>query len=218
MRTFFRNHGLSVTMLGFFLVFFLFGQVYTGHKEYNHEREKAKESPLGLGAYLRSAHFLEATAENWESEFLQMGVYVFATAWLYQKGSSESKDPRKRHQHHATRAVTQDSPWPTRRGGWALRLYEHSLSLAFFTLFAVSFGLHALGGQRLYNEERLRDGDAAISVADYLTSTRFWFESFQNWQSEFLAIASMVLLSIFLREANSPESKQLQTPHWENEE
>jgi hypothetical protein len=218
MRTFLRNHGLSLTMFGFFLFLLFVGQVLSGREEYNEDRQKAGEPALGIAAYLRSPHFVEATAENWESEFLQMGVYVFATAWLYQKGSAESKDPRKRHRHHSDRAVTADSPWPARRGGWVLRIYEHSLSLAFLMLFAVAFILHALGGQRLYNEERLRDGESAFSLSEYMTSSRFWFESFQNWQSEFLAIGSMVVLSIFLREVNSPESKQVQTPHWENEE
>jgi hypothetical protein len=218
MRSFLRNHGLSLAMLGAFVVLLCFGQVYTGLQEYNDERSKAGENEIGLGSYLRSAHFVEATAENWESEFLQMGIYVFATAWLYQKGSAESKDPRKPHRHHSSRVVTRNSPWPARRGGWVLRLYEHSLSLAFFCLFAIAFILHGMGGQRLYNEERMRDGESALSLIEYLTSTRFWFESFQNWQSEFLAIGSMVVLSIFLREVNSPESKQVQTPHWDNEE
>ena len=218
MRTFFRNHGLSLTMFGFFLVLLFVGQVLTGRNEYNEDRRKAGETVLGIGTYLRSAHFVEATAENWESEFLQMGIYVFATAWLYQKGSAESKDPRKRHRHRSSRAVTADSPWPARRGGWVLRLYEHSLSLAFLALFAVAFIFHAVGGQRLYNEERLREGERVLSLIEYATSSRFWFESFQNWQSEFLAIGSMVVLSIFLREENSPESKEVPTPHWENEE
>lgn len=218
MRSFLRNHGLSLTMLGLFFLTFLAGQTWTGLKEYNEERQKAGEAAVGFGAYLLSPHFLEATAENWESEFLQMAVYVFATAWLYQIGSAESKDPRKKHEHRASRAVTPDSPWPARRRGWVLRLYEHSLSLAFFTLFVLAFIVHALGGHRLYNEERRRDAEAAVSLGDYLASSRFWFESLQNWQSEFLAIGSMVVLSIFLREVNSPESKQVQTPHWENEE
>lgn len=218
MRALFRNYGLSLTMLGLFLVFLFGGQVYTGRAEYNDERKKAGDTELGFVDYLHSAHFVEATAENWESEFLQMGMYILATAWLYQKGSAESKDPRKHHLHHATRTIAKDSPWPARRGGWILRLYEHSLSLAFFLLFAIAFTFHATGGQRLYNEERLRDGEPPVALSDYLTSTRFWFESFQNWQSEFLAIGSMVVLSIFLREVNSPESKQVETPHWENEE
>ena len=206
-------------MLGMFFLAFAVGQVFTGLNEYNDEREHRGQSEIGAAEYLRSPHFIETTAENWESEFLQMFVYVFATAFLYQKGSAESKDPRKAHRHKgATRPVRPDSPWPARRGGWVLRIYEHSLSLAFFLLFLIAMALHARGGLRLYNEERLGAGEPAIGMGDYLSSSRFWFESFQNWQSEFLAIGSMVLLSIWLREANSPESKEVQTPHWENEE
>lgn len=217
LRGIFRDHGLSLAMLGCF-VLFLCGQIAAGRHEYNDERQKRHEPPASLGEYLGSAHFVEATAENWESEFLQMFVYVVATAFLYQKGSAESKDPRKRHSHHAPRAVTPDSPWAARRGGWVLRIYEHSLSLAFLVLFLIAFVLHARGGLRLYNEERLGEGEAPLTLGGYLASSRFWFESFQNWQSEFLAIASMVILSIFLRETNSPESKQVPTPHAENEE
>ena len=217
-RGFFRNHGLSVVVLGVLFLTFLAGQIVMGMHQNNEERGKRGEAALDLFQYLRSPHFVEATAENWESEFLQMFVYVLATAFLYQKGSAESKDPRKRHEHKAKRAVTPDSPWPARRGGWVLRIYEHSLSLAFFVLFAIAMILHAKGGLRLYNEERLGEGEPPVAMTEYLTSSRFWFESFQNWQSEFLAIGSMVLLSIWLRETNSPESKEVQTPHWENEE
>ena len=218
MRQFFRNHGLSITMLGLFFGVFLVGQFATGRSEYNDEREKRGEPEVGYAEYLRSAHFVEATAENWESEFLQMFVYVLATAFLYQKGSAESKDPGKHHEHKAKPAVRPGSPWPARRGGWVLRIYEHSLSLAFFILFLIALVFHARGGLRLYNEERLGDGEPAMTLGEYVMSSRFWFESFQNWQSEFLAIGSMVLLSIWLRETNSPESKKVETPHWENEE
>ena len=204
-------------MMGMFL-FFLAGQFVAGRLEYNEERGKQGEPPVDLAEYLSTPHFAEATAENWESEFLQMFVYVAATAFLYQKGSAESKDPDKKHAHHNRRPVQADSPWPVRRGGWARRLYEHSLSLALFSLFLTAFAWHARGGHELYNEERLADGEAPVALADYLTSSRFWFESFQNWQSEFLAIGSMVLLSIWLREANSPESKEVETPHWVNED
>ncbi|MEO6006078.1 MAG: DUF6766 family protein [Opitutus sp.] len=214
----FRENGLSIVVLGVFFVCFLGGQIITGRSKYNDERAQRGSEKLGYRAYLKSPHFVEATAENWESEFLQMGVFVFATAFLYQKGSAESKDPRKRHRHHSTRGVTPDSPWPVRRGGWVLRVYEHSLSLAFLILFSIAFVLHANGGRLLFNEERLAEGEPPLSLTGYLTSSRFWFESFQNWQSEFLAIGCMVVLSIFLREANSPESKKVQTPHWENEE
>jgi hypothetical protein len=148
-------------------------------------------------------------------------MYVLLTAFLYQKGSAESKDPRKKHEHHERckgKPVRPDAPWPARRGGWVLCVYEHSLSLVFLLLFLVAFGVHALGGQRHYNQERLADGEPLLSLGQYLGSSRFWFESFQNWQSEFLAIGCMVVFSIFLREKNSPESKQVTTPYWENEE
>lgn len=217
MRRFLRDHGLSLVMLGLLFLTFLVGQVVSGRNEHNEERRKHGEAELDYSEYLTTAHFGEATAENWESEFFQMFVFVLATAFLYQKGSAESKDPRKKHTHHAAKARP-DSPWPVRRGGWVLRLYEHSLSGALFALFLIAFCWHAQAGLRLYNEERLQDGETILSLSDYLRSSRFWFESFQNWQSEFLAIGAMVVLSIWLREANSPESKQVETPHWENEE
>jgi hypothetical protein len=208
-RLFFRYHGLSLAMFALF-VGFLLGQILTGARELNDERRKRGEAPLVLSDYVRSAHFFEVTAENWESEFFQMFVYVFATSFLYQKGSAESKDPRKKHLHHCVekKSVPPDAPY----------VYEHSLSLAFLTLFLFAFVLHVLGGQRHYNQERLAEGETLVSVGGYLTSSRFWFESFQNWQSEFLAIGSMVVLSIFLREKNSPESKEVETPHGSNEE
>jgi hypothetical protein len=205
-------------MLGLFFCSFLVGQVVSGRNEYNEERKKRGESDVGYTDYLRSAHFGEATAENWESEFFQMFVFVLATAFLYQKGSAESKDPRKKHEHTCTKPVRPDSPWPARRGGWVLRVYEHSLSAALFVLFLIALWWHSRAGHRLYNEERLADGEGPIIWSEYVRSSRFWFESFQNWQSEFLAIGTMVVLSIWLREVNSPESKQVQTPHSENEE
>ena len=218
MRRFLRDHGLSMVMLGLFFVTFLVGQVVSGRGEYNDERRKQGQREVGYGEYLFSPHFGEATAENWESEFFQMFVFVVATAFLYQKGSAESKDPRKKHAHKSSKPVRPDSPWPVRQGGWILRIYEHSLSGALFVLFAIAFAWHARAGQRLYNEERVQDGETAVTLSEYLGSSRFWFESFQNWQSEFLSIGAMVLLSIWLREINSPESKEVETPHWENEE
>jgi hypothetical protein len=217
MSRYFRDHGLSIVMLGLFLLFWS-GQIVTGRSEFNEEGRKHGRAEAGWLAYLRTGHFAEVTAENWESEFLQMFVYVAATAFLYQKGSAESKDPRQRHSHLTRRAPKPGAPWPVRRGGWLLRLYEHSLSLALLGLFLLSFAWHARGGLRHYNEERLLDGEGAVGLSDYLGSSRFWFEAFQNWQSEFLAIGTMVLLTIWLREKNSPESKPVETPHGENAE
>jgi hypothetical protein len=218
MRRFLRDHGLSIVMLGVFFLTFFTGQVIAGRQQYNEDQRKHGAPEVGWIGYLETGHFSEATAENWESEFLQMFVYVLATAFLYQKGSAESKDPRKKHLHKSRRAVKPDSPWPARRGGWMLRVYEHSLSIVLGLLFLACVAWHACGGLRNYNAERAQDGEPLVSLSGYLTSSRFWFEAFQNWQSEFLAIGSMVLLTIWLRETNSPESKSVQTPHWENEE
>jgi hypothetical protein len=218
MRQFFRNHGLSVVMLGLFFLAFLVGQVVSGRNEYNETKKKHGEAEVSFLRYLGTGHFAEATAENWESEFLQMFVFVVATAFLYQKGSAESKDPKEKDHPPPPRPVTAHSPWAVRRGGWALRVYRHSLSLALFLLFLISFVWHVRGGLRHYNEERAQDGESLVTMSYYFTSSRFWFEAFQNWQSEFLSIGAMVLLTIWLREANSPESKEIATPHWANEE
>lgn len=199
-------------MLGVLFLGFLVGQVMTGLREYNDEQRKHGDAEVGYGEYFRTGHFAEATAENWESEFLQMFAYILFTVALYQRGSAESKDPDK--SEPPPRPVAPDSPWPVRRGGWWRRLYAHSLSLAFLGLFLVAFGLHAWSGARLQAEE---EAAGAVSTWSYLATTRFWFESFQNWQSEFLAIGSMVVLSIFLRERGSPESKPVEMPHAENE-
>ncbi len=173
---------------------------------------------MGLLAYLSSGDFLEATFENWESEFLQMGMYVVLTAYLFQKGSSESKpvgEPAPQDQDPRTVRDRSGAPWPVRRGGWVLKLYENSLSIMFFTLFAVSVLLHAIGGAAAYSDDQLNHGGEAVSVGQYLLTSQFWFESMQNWQSEFLAIAVMVGASVFLRQRGSAESKPVAAPHGE---
>jgi hypothetical protein len=141
-----------------------------------------------------------------------MFVYVYITAFLFQRGSAESNDPDRPDE---PRPVTADSPWPVRKGGLWRRLYAHSLSLAFALLFLLSFGFHALSSHWLVNEERLQLGQPALRFSEHFFGSTLWFESFQNWQSEFLAIGSMVVLSIFLREHNSPESKAVEAPHRE---
>ena len=213
----FKKNGLSI-VIGALFVALLIGQILTGERQLNEERQLHGKSPLSLTAYLGSGHFIEATAENWESEFLQMAVYVFFTAWLFQKGSAESKSPDKpqavdRDPRLARGTRLKEAPWPVRRRGWVLRLYEHSLSIAFLTLFLISFVLHAYGGARIHSEEAVAHGQPPQGFWSYVVSSQFWFESFQNWQSEFLSIVAMVVLSIFLRERGSPESKPVDAPH-----
>jgi hypothetical protein len=218
MRKILRENGLSIVFgLSFFLL--LAGQAVAGLYAYNEEQQEHGQPAVGFSDYLASSHFLEATMENWESEFLQMFAFVVLTVFLFQKGSAESKkldeaepvdrDPRKSRNK-------KDAPWPVRQGGLILTLYEYSLSLAFLLLFLMSFALHAVGGAEEYNQNQREHGSSeVVSTLEYMGTPRFWFESFQNWQSEFLAVGAMVVLSIFLRQRGSPESKPVDSPHSE---
>jgi hypothetical protein len=217
MKKFLRHNGLSVVLVACFLALWL-GQAITGHHEYNEEREDLGLPVLNFSAYLSSVHFWEATAENWESEFLQMGAYVLLTVTLVQRGSSESRkpdEPNPQDEDPRQHRSDPDAPWPVKRGGWWLWIYERSLFLAFLLLFLGSSGVHTWAGYRLYNEDQIAHGKAVTDFWGYLGTTRFWFESLQNWQSEFLAVASIVLLSIWLRQWGSPESKPVAAPHAE---
>jgi hypothetical protein len=213
MRQLMRNHGLSIVLVGLFLAIWG-GQVLVGRADSNAERATRGQPPRSLGKYLRSGHFLEATGENWESEFLQMGAFVWLTACLFQIGSPESNDPREPDDDSS--GPKPESPWPARRGGLVRAVYSRSLSLAFAALFLFAMWLHALGGSWEYSEEQVAQGQSPVTIWGYLGTTRFWFESLQNWQSEFLAIASMVILSIFLRHKGSAESKPVDAPHTSN--
>jgi hypothetical protein len=173
LRQFFRDHGLLLTCLALFAVFFV-GMVFSGAATYNQEQqEHGSHEQVSVLHYLTTGDFVEATFENWESEFLQMGMYVVLTAFLHQKGSSESKPIGKRApQDEDPRDITPtaQTPRPVRKGGWLLGLYEHSLAIAFFVLFFASLALHALGGAKAFNEEQLQHGEAAVSTWRYLTT------------------------------------------------
>lgn len=217
MRRVLRENGLSIVWLGLFFFTLIFGQSVTGHREYNSDQREHGRAEVGYAEYVTTGHFLEATMENWESEFLQMFLFVALTAFLYQKGSAESKkldeeeevDRDPRQSKHKP-----DAPWPVRKGGLVLSLYSYSLSLAFLLLFLAAFFLHAAGGAREYNQEQAAHGQPErVTTLQYMATSRFWFESLQNWQSEFLAVGLMVVLSIWLRQKGSPESKPVDAPH-----
>lgn len=217
MRKWLRNNGLSIALLLLFAVS-LVGQVIAGNRVHNTDQLAHGQPSVQLGEYLRSGHFVEAVFENWESEFLQMATFVVLTAYLYQKGSPESRklEGEPELDKHPTKSTGKDAPWPVHRGGLVLKLYSHSLSLALMLLFAVSFLLHAAGGAREYNQEQIEHGAGdPVTMLDYMGTSRFWFESFQNWQSEFLSVAVLVVLAVFLRERRSPESKPVADPHHE---
>jgi len=214
MRRVVRDNGLSITMFALFLVF-LAAQSIAGYKTNNTDNQEHGQPPESYLQYLTSGAFVEATFENWESEFLQMGAYVLLTAFLIQKGSPESKNPDgdQVDQDPRTQRDDPDAPGPVKRGGLVLALYEHSLSLALFGLFLLSLVLHALGGHAEFNQQQLEHGAAPVSLWSFVTSSEFWFQSMQNWQSEFLAVAALTVLGIFLRQRGSPESKPVAAPH-----
>jgi hypothetical protein len=213
MRRFIYHNGLSIT----FFILFLFtwaGQFFAGFSTYNSNRLEDGQLPVSCSQYFYSGHFIQATFENWESEFLQMALFVLFTIWLRQKGSSESKgfegpeevdrepDPNRK-----------GAPWPVRRGGWVLAIYKHSLSIALIMLFVLSFVGHLYGSLKDENDALIRKGLPLKPVGQYVADARFWFESFQNWQSELLSVFAMVVLSVFLRQKGSSQSKPVDAPN-----
>ena len=212
-----KEHGLLLVNAGLFLVFFT-GMILTGAANYSEEQQAHGEPAVSVLQFMATGEFIEATFENWESEFLQMAMYVVLTVFLFQKGSSESKPVGKdapQDEDPRQAAITKATPWPVKAGGAALKVYEHSLSILLFLLFLGSFTAHALGGAEAYNEEQQTHGQSTVTALQYVGTSRFWFESFQNWQSEFLSTAVLVVLSIFLRFKGSPESKRVAAPHSE---
>jgi hypothetical protein len=212
-----HNHGLSIVLSALF-VFSLTGQTLTGWRAYNEDQRQHGQETVSLQGYLRTGHFGEATFENFESEFLQMACYVLLTAVLYQRGSSESKRPDVIELVDLDARESprkDDAPWPVRRGGFILTLYENSLSLTFAALFLLSFAGHAWTGAVEYSAEQVSHGQSPMTMPEYVASSQFWFESFQNWQSEFVSLALMVVLTIFLRQRGSPESKPVASATWD---
>ncbi|MEJ3747381.1 DUF6766 family protein [Actinomycetes bacterium KLBMP 9797] len=214
MRKWLWFNALSLVMFGAFLVFVILQSVFGWHV-HNEELTQYDQPAIGYWAYLGTGHFVEAVFENWESEFLQMGAYVLLTAYLVQRGSPESKPlgQKDRPEDYREKATSR-SPAPARRGGWQLVLYRNSLSVALLGLFALSFLIHLLGGTADYNEQQaLESGAASISAWQFLGTSEFWFQSMQNWQSEFLAVGALIVLSIMLRQHGSPQSKPVTATH-----
>ena len=212
----FRN-GLSIAFLIMALITII-AQVFSGMSEYNVFLQEHSQPMVGVLSYLTSGHFIEATFENWESEFLQMGLFVWFTVFLRQKGSSESKALEGNEEVDREPKKHSDAPWPVNKGGIMLSLYKHSLTLSLGILFIISFVLHWYGSNKDFNETQLLEGQETESMFAYLGHSRFWFESFQNWQSEFLSVFAIIFLSIYLREKGSPQSKPVDAPHSETGE
>ncbi|MEJ7728355.1 MAG: DUF6766 family protein [Polyangiaceae bacterium] len=219
LRRLLYENGLSL-VVGVLFLASLVGHILSGRAVYNEEQRTHGGHEVGLARFLTTGEFGETLFENWESEFLQMGAFLLLTVKLRQRGSAESdklddEEGKAEDEDHPSRERTKDSPWPVKRGGWALALYQHSLGLAFFVLFAGSFFLHLWTGTDAVNEQRAQHGESALTVLQYFGDAQFWYQSFQNWQSEFLSVLAMVVLTIFLRERGSAESKHVAAPHRE---
>ncbi|GEO09838.1 DUF6766 family protein [Segetibacter aerophilus] len=217
-KGFFYKNSLTIVFLLLFIAS-LVGQLFTGWNEYNNDLKDDHYKEISLTEYLTSGHFISSTFENWESEFLQMALFVILTRTFRQKGSSESKKLEgKEEVDKDPDPDKKDAPWPVHKGGLVLTLYKHSLSIVLLLLYVFSFCMHVFGSFKDYNGEQVRKGHATETVWQYLSGSRLWFESFQNWQSEFLSIVAIVLLSIYLRQQGSPQSKPVDAPFSETGE
>ena len=216
-RGFLRDNSLSLVFGGLLLAT-LAGQALWGVAGYNVEARTAGLQQISLWRYVTSSGFAVDVAENWQSEFLQFVLYIALTVWLVQRGSSESKKPGDEgretdEQQLVGEHATPDSPPWARVGGWRTRLYSLSLVLAMAALVVLSWMVQAVTGRVANNEERLRDRLDPLSLGEYLVAPDFWSRTLQNWQSELLAIGTMAVFAIFLRERGSPESKEVGAAH-----
>ena len=214
---FVRDNGLGL----FFAVIFLAslaGQALVGHSDFNHGQIAHHGDPISLGRYVVSSDFGANVLENWQSEYLQFTLYILGTVWLLQRGSPESKELDQAGRESDEEQMVgpharDDSPRWAVAGGLRRRVYENSLVGAMGAIWLASWLAQAITGRVGYNAEQLDHNEAALTFWQYLGSSDFWNRTLQNWQSEFLAVGSMAVLSIYLRQRGSPESKRVGAPH-----
>ena len=216
-KTFIRENSLSLAF-GVLLWLALAGQSVAGLIEFNEQQLASGQEAISYGQYLVSSDFAVDVAENWQSEFLQFYLYIVATVFLVQRGSCESKEldrtGRESDEDQLVGAyATETSPRWARAGGWKLAVYSRSLGLVMAAIFGLSWLAESIAGRAAYNASQLADREDPVSWAGYVTSADFWSRTLQNWQSEFLAVAAMAVLAIYLRERGSPESKPVGAAH-----
>ena len=212
-----KDNGLTLFFLGIFLAAVV-GQALVGWHEFNNDALRHGGEAISLGRYLVSSEFGAALLENWQSEYLQFTLYVLATVWLIQRGSPESKEPDKAGQESDERQkvgahATPRSPRWARAGGLRTALYSNSLLVVMGTIWLLSWFGQSVTGRTSYNATLLEHREDPISYLGYLGTADFWERTLQNWQSEFLAVASMAILSVYLRQRGSPESKPVGATH-----
>ena len=217
MKRFLRDNGLSLFFGTIFLLAVL-GQAVSGLAQYNQQQLGSGADPVSFWAYVTSSSFAVDVAENWQSEYLQFFLMIVVTVWLVQRGSTESKPldetgPESDEQQKVGRHAKADSPSWARLGGWRTALYSWSLASVMGLFFIGSLLAQSIAGRAAFNAEQLGQFSDPMSWVGYATSANFWNRTLQNWQSEFLAVCSAVLFSIYLRQRGSPESKPVGAPH-----
>jgi ABC-type multidrug transport system fused ATPase/permease subunit len=218
LRGFLKHNSLSL----FFLVIFLaalIAQAIIGHDLFNDEQRAHGEETIGFWRYVASSHFAQAVTENWQSEYLQFALFAAATIWLLQKGSPESKELDKAGRESEKdqklgRYANQSSPrWARLEGGVRRWIYSNSLLLVMAVIFIVAWFAQSVSGWTVFNDQQTAHGEPQLSWLSYIGTSDFWEATLQNWQSEFLAVGSFAVLTIYLRQRGSPESKPVGAPH-----
>ena len=217
MRRFLRENSLGL-VFGLLFVIVLIGQAIAGHADFNQRQLTEGLDPVSFWRYVSSASFGVDVAENWQSEYLQFFLYIYLTVWLVQKGSPESKELDKPgresdQEQKVVRYAEEDSPKWARARGLRLSLFSNSLGLVMGVLFLLSWLAQSIAGTAAFKEEQLGNLEDPVSWPQYLIEPDFWNRTLQNWQSELLAVASMAILSMYLRQRGSSQSKPVGSPH-----
>jgi hypothetical protein len=217
MRRFLKENGLGLFFAALFLAT-LVAQAFVGRADFNHQQAAHHGDPISLGRYVTSSDYVTDVLENWQSEYLQFTLFILATVWFLQRGSPESKEPGKEglesdKDQRVGQHADEDSPLWARVGGFRTWLYSNSLVLVMSAIWLLSWAGQAVAGRGTYNAQQLDHQEAALNLLQYVGTSDFWNRTLQNWQSEFLAVGSMAVLSIYLRQRGSPESKPVGAPH-----
>ncbi len=217
MKRFVRENSLGL-VFGLLFLAVLVAQAFAGQADYNQSQLTEGLPEVSLGRYVTSASFATDVAENWQSEYLQFFLYTFLTVWLLQRGSPESKSLDEAglesdEEQKVGEYAGDDSPKWARARGWRLSLFSNSLGLVMGLIFLASWLAQSIAGVAAYNEEQLGDLQDPVSWSEYVVAPDFWNRTLQNWQSELLAVASIAILAIYLRQRGSPQSKPVGAAH-----
>jgi hypothetical protein len=216
-RRFLFLNGLSLAF-GALFVATLAGQAFAGVADVNDQRVSEGLEQISLLRFVTSSSFGVDVMENWQSEYLQFFLYVFATVWLIQLGSAESKEAQEvgtesEDDQKIGRYAREDSPPWAGAGGWRRLLFSRSLGLLMLVIFLLTWAATSVAGWSAFNNEQLMSHEDPVSWLGYLGHADFWNRTLQNWQSEMLAVGSMAIFSVYLRQRGSPESKPVGAAH-----